>query len=463
MIPIDFTQSPKTLPINMYLHPKADHGKPAMVGFPGYTLQDSETGIAKAMLQLYEYIWVVIGNHLYYMNPTAASPTLTLAKTSFIGGSGSVINMVTDGAYICATTNDKYVYWYKISDASNGSVDLSSILGSSYTTGLTCQDGYFIACAQTKYFCISDLNDPTTWNALSYEDEEYKPDKTITPYSFGNKLFIFGTDTYAIYENTGNPDFPFERIPGAVFDVGIASPWSVLHLNTGSPVIHDAAMYFYASDGTIRRITSFSSEIISTPEVNEKLNENQIELTNLYKVAVDGMVFIVVYNGSVTVAYNTTTGLWCQLKSGTAGASNYPGRCSVIWRPTTNSYKYITAIGLSDGKIVELEGFTENTAAQYREVQSEVIDANRERMLFGSLKIYAKTAVGSTTVNPTISVQWSDDQGSTWSTARTLYLGLSDKTGIQLSTHRLGSSYGRVFKISSSNIYELQLYGAYIE
>ena len=473
MIPLDLTQQPVELPVNMFLHPTADNGKPAMVNFPGYlAMDDVTTGKVQDCCAWGVYSYWLIADTLYHVVGSTAN-TLVSKKADFIGSATKNATMITDGTYVCAVCGDAYVYWYKISDSTNNKVDVSGITGGSATTGLTLQDGYFIACGPYgNNFCISDLNDPTTWNALNFEDEEYKPDVCVNVYSFQRKLFVFGTDTYVVYENTGNTDFPFERIPGAVFDVGIGGKIAI-YTTYGAEktaIECNGELYFMASDNTIKRIRSFEHETVSTAEVNKYLKDFRTSTCWAWTALVDGMWFYAISNGTYTLALNTATGQWIRLASGTDGASNYPATCSLLWNQLSNSvYKQKTFMGLGSGGEYVLLGenattnfYSEDGAAQYREIQTQVIEANRERMYMGQLEVWAKKYVGSTTVNPTLSVSWSDDGGTTFSTARTLYLGLSGGTGDQLRTFMLGSSYNRIFKFSSSNIYELQLYGGYL-
>jgi hypothetical protein len=429
-----------------------------MRNLPGYSIKDSEgTGTVRCATQLQNFYFFLINDDLYRY----VSGTLTSAVSSFTASSTSLAFMAAGNDYVIATQYNDYVYYYSVGGAS-GSVDLSSFLGGNVGP-VAYQDGYFIAVVNApvtttapKYnaFYISALNDPTSWSALDFEDAEYKPDVIENIVSFHRNLFVFGNESYEVYENTGNPDFPFERIPGGVFDIGCASGRSVC--------VCGDELYFLSSVGDVRRIVGYDTEIVSSPALENIIDDATTSDVIGWYMAVENARFYVMSfpTSGFSYALNTKTGLWSKYMSGTDGATNHP---AVFCIKNICGLNASGSVGLiSDTYSYEQAG-DGTKAAQYREVQTQVLDANRETMFMGSLEVWAKEAVGSTTVNPTLSVAWSDDMGTTWSTARSMPLGLSTGVGAQLRTHRLGSSKNRIFKFTSSNIYELQLYGGYIE
>jgi hypothetical protein len=89
------------------------------------------------------------------------------------------------------------------------------------------QDGYFIVTeTNTQKFYISALNDGTSWDALDFTSVESSPDNLIGLVSDKGNLWLFGTQTTEIYQNTGNAAFPFERIPGAIIPTGCAASFT---------------------------------------------------------------------------------------------------------------------------------------------------------------------------------------------------------------------------------------------
>jgi hypothetical protein len=464
MIPIDFTQPLAAMPVNMFLHPTANKGKPGMIGLPGYVIKDSEgTGTVRGCVAGLDYNYFVINDDLY--QSSGAPTSITVSETGWFTTTGtSYVSMAVGKDHVVAVSeNANELVWKKISDNSDGKVDLAAALsGMNDPTMVVHMDGYFIVCSRAgaaggyqENFYISALNNPSSWSSLDFEDADYRADNIVGLAVFNDTLRVFGKSSCEPYQNTGNADFPFERMRGASCSVGCLAPYSIKECNN--------VLYFLSSEKTVMGMSGFDPVKVSSPELDNLLKASTT-LTDAiaWTFVAHGMWFYALKlpTDGYTYVLNTATGLWSKFMSGTTGTTNHPAVCSLV-------YNGDTYIGLSSGgSVAQLSAslFSEDTTgAMYGEIQTPVLDAEREPMFMGSFEVWAKKYVGSTTVNPTLSVSWSDDMAVTWSTARTLYLGLSGGTGAQLKTHRLGSSYNRIFKLSKSNIYELQLYGGYLE
>jgi hypothetical protein len=108
-----------------------------------------------------------------------------------------------------------------------------------FVNAATWQDGYTIASLAAnsngldrRKFYVSGLEDPTTWSAIDYGVKEANPDPIIAPFSAGELLLLLGTQTSEIWTDTGDLNFPFQRIPiGGVIEAGCISPWSIVKLD----------------------------------------------------------------------------------------------------------------------------------------------------------------------------------------------------------------------------------------
>ena len=89
----------------------------------------------------------------------------------------------------------------------------------------TFQDGYaIVAIPNSAQFNISALYDFSSWDPLDYGVKEGYPDHLSAVLSDHVNLYLLGKQTTEIWRNTGNPDFPFERIPGEVLQIGCVAP-----------------------------------------------------------------------------------------------------------------------------------------------------------------------------------------------------------------------------------------------
>jgi hypothetical protein len=85
----------------------------------------------------------------------------------------------------------------------------------------TYQDGYaIVSIPSSAQFNISALYDFSSWDPLDFAVKEGYPDHIAAVLSDHVNLYLLGKQTTEIWRNTGNPDFPFERIPGEVLQIG---------------------------------------------------------------------------------------------------------------------------------------------------------------------------------------------------------------------------------------------------
>lgn len=104
---------------------------------------------------------------------------------------------------------------------------LSTVLSSGATMGAFL-DGYFLALdAATGTLQLSDLLDGTVWDPTQIAQRTGGPDPWVAMTVVHSEIWLMGARTSEIWFNAGAFPFPFERIQGAVFEDGIAAPFSL--------------------------------------------------------------------------------------------------------------------------------------------------------------------------------------------------------------------------------------------
>lgn len=178
-------------------------------------------------------------------------------------------------------------------------------------------DGFFVCSTAldslgnpgSKQFIISDINDGLSWDALQFGSAEANPDDIVAPWEFKDRLYIFGEFTYEPFSNIGGADFPFQRVPGGLQNIGLSSPFSLVNSNS----------YFYwIGPGTnekvgIWRANGQAPEKISTPAIDFHIQQfTEDELADVYSVyeGVNGNYFIVFHFSTGAFGYNETNGKW---------------------------------------------------------------------------------------------------------------------------------------------------------
>lgn len=95
-------------------------------------------------------------------------------------------------------------------------------------------DGYFIVIQpNSKLFNFSALDDGTTWSGLDVASKEGYPDNIAAIKADHEQIWFLGDEVSTeVWQDTGNNNLPFQRIPGAFVQMGCAAPWSMVRLGT---------------------------------------------------------------------------------------------------------------------------------------------------------------------------------------------------------------------------------------
>ena len=137
------------------------------------------------------------------------------------------------------------------------------------TTG-TFGDGFAILNKETtgEFYINTAAYDFTAWSALDFATAEAHPDN-ITHIDYDKSLlWVWGSATLEIYQNTGNSDFPYEPVRSLTSQYG-ALPHSVQRLDN---------TFFWLSqneDGgrcVVRLVSNADPAVISDSEINDWLD-----------------------------------------------------------------------------------------------------------------------------------------------------------------------------------------------
>lgn len=112
-----------------------------------------------------------------------------------------------------------------------------TLITDNFIATATWMDGYvIISLAQNepdparRTFYISGLNDPTNWNALSFDEKEANSDPVVAVFAAYEILMVFGSQTIELWQDSGNLLSAFQRLlGGGVTENGLApaASWAV--------------------------------------------------------------------------------------------------------------------------------------------------------------------------------------------------------------------------------------------
>jgi len=172
-------------------------------------------------------------------------------------------------------------------------------------------DGYFIVTVYgTGKIQVSALYDGMSWDATDFATAEAAPDGLVGIGSTKQNIWLFGETTVEIYYNSGNPDFPFERVPGAILDIGCASVTTVSEI--------EGVLHWLSDKNTIVKSNGHGFTTISPPSINYQISTYEsVSDAVSYVYSLEGRTFCVFSfpTAGKTWVYDTDTTFWHEWSS----------------------------------------------------------------------------------------------------------------------------------------------------
>lgn len=446
--------------INMYPEMGSPTTKtPAMlVGTPGKRLWlNLLGGNIRGMLRFSSVLSLVVcGPNLYRVTPGAVA---TLVGT--LDSASTPVSMASNGTQVMIVTGSNGYIYLPSTDA------LAPIASAAFVGADTVQfiDGYFAFNKPgTGQFQITALYG-TSIDPLDFATAEGAPDLLLSLLVDHREIWLFGETSTEVFYNSGNADFPFERINGAFIEQGCAAKFS--------PAKLDNTVYWLTSDergfGTVQRAEGYRPQRVSTHAVEYAISQmSRIDDAVAYTYQQEGHSFYVLNfpTAQQTWVFDAATSLWHQR----------------AWRdPSTGALKQDRAIcqmAFSGETIVgdnlngnlyilDLDYFTDAGVPIARiRACPHLNDPSYRWQMFAALQVDMQTGVGLTTgqgSDPKAMLQWSDDGGYTWSNELWAPIGKIGERLSRVRWRRLGRSRDRVFKVTVTDPVRVVMIGASVQ
>lgn len=386
------------------------------------------------------YCLCVVGDDVYKISSTGAVDAVGPLRTSrgavqFAENPDQIL--IIDGQY-------GYVYTKSTSH-------IGIITDADFPTPKACafKDGYGVVVrADTGQFYVSAINDFTSWDALAFSTAEFKPDNLVSCVSAMDSLFAFGEKTTQVYYNSGNPTFPFDNRQGANLSIGCGAP--------NSPAEGQNLAFFVDDNFQVRMLDGFIPRTISTPGIDYRLARltNPEELRGHF-YAQDGHSFYVLTHEEICLAYDITTAQWHRRTSGIGER----------YRPNwiTQLGTLVLAGDFTNGKIYRLnaDSYLDNATETTWSFTLTAVDNEMRAVLHDMLEI--KVDAGSGPDDPQLWMQYSDDDGHTWSHEKWRSLGKIGEFKRRVRWYSLGRSRRRIYKIGGSSNSKRNIIAARLE
>lgn len=325
-------------------------------------------------------------------------------------------------------------------------------------------DGYFLFNkADSGQFFISGLN-AVTFDALDIATAEGSPDNVVGILDSNQHLIVFGEQSTEVFYNSGAAGFPFERIQGAVIDVGCAATFSVARLG-------DSA-YWIGGDkdgsGIVYRSEGYKPVRISTPAIEaviRSLTTTELAAATAWTYQQGGHQFYCLNLPTLdsTWVFDASTGFWHERAySGTFGLERHRAECHAV------AYGKNVVGDYETGRLYSLDQdvYTDNTTPIIRLRSSPHFSSGLKLIRHNSFQLDMEAGVGLSSgqgSDPQAMMRFSDDGAHTWSNERTAGIGAIGKYGTRVKWNRLGSSRDRVYEVRIADPVKVVLIGAELD
>lgn len=448
--------------VNFYPRPYPELGtdKMALFGTPGlvHWLTPGLIQEVRGELQYGAYLYVVIGNTLYRISNLLAVVTVGTILTS-----SGMVGIDTNGLDIL------------IVDGANGYVydltaeTLTQITDPDFPGGnnVIQVDGYYLVNKPgTGQIWRSDFNDGLNWNGLAFSTAGGDSDNIISLLSDHRDVWIIGEYSVEIWYNTGDATFNFARIEGAFLEIGGIAQFARCKANN--------AVYWLGRDrrgqGQVFQSIGHQPKVVSTFAIDYRISQlTTLSDAFMFSYQQLGHIFVVLTfpTDSVTLVYDSVTGLWHERASTITGAQKR-------WRINTHAvFNGLHVVGdYSNGKLylMKTDVYDENGTEMIAVRTTPTFRSKQNRITVDEVHIMTEPGVGLITgdpedVTPQGLFSWSRDGGRTFSAEvdTPLSLGAIGETENRSVATQLGQGVNWVFRFKISAAVKRVILGAYME
>ncbi len=325
-------------------------------------------------------------------------------------------------------------------------------------THIRYMDGFFIVNdPDTDNFFISELEDPTDWNPLSFRAASVSPDSALALSNTESILWILGDEVAEPYYNAEDPDFPYELILNAVQEVGIAAPQSIAESDDGIfwlATTPEGGLFVY-------RVKGLEGQVISDDGIDSQLagvTDPTTAYGFIYTQKKQSFYILQLDDGNQTLVYNIKVGAWetRALIDGTgwriAGTGKLGNDVIGGSRIAARHYR------------LDLSDYTDATATVIRTRRMQVVHHNNQMIDYHQVVVDIQGGVGNPLPpgdDPQLRLRYSDDHGQTWSSWLDAPLGPVGEYLQRAVYNNLGQGRQRQFEVQCSDPVFCPLLGMY--
>lgn len=372
----------------------------------------------------------------------------TFSVLGTINSTSGFVSMADNGSELCLV--DGADGW--ILTLATDSFDQIVAAGWSGADTVTFIDGYFIFNdPQTGKYYISALYSGASIDALEFATAEGSPDDLIGVESLRRELWLFGENSIEVAQNTGDADFPFQRVQGAFIEYGCVSKGTIAKTaNTLFWVSQDKQ-----GQGVVWMTDGYGPRKISTNAVEQALQSyRDLSEAWAYTYQENGTYYYVLNfaSANTTWVYDINLDQWHERAYFNTATGEYERHRGNV---------HIFAFGkhligdYQNGKIYEQSlNYFDDDGDPIRRMRTcpHLSNSAEDQLFHERLTLIMQTGIGlidgaDEDVDPNVMLKWSDDGGYTWSNEHWKEAGKIGKYKRRVYWNRLGRARDRVYQV----------------
>lgn len=306
-------------------------------------------------------------------------------------------------------------------------------------------------------FVTSDVGAPLTINALNYATAESNADNIVRVFVHDQTAYMMGEKTMEPWWNSGVGLPPYDRIEGAISQVGLGALFSAASTRDW--------FYFLGHDHQVYRANGARVDAVFTNALAREIAKFDV------KSDARGMAYNLEGQWMYEITFPTADRTFChpengetfELSSGNDGGKNIASSHAFAFGKNL--------VGDADsGNIYELDvdTFTDNGAAIVRTrdtapLHGGIFGAPGKRVEMNRFELIMETGIGLLSgqgQDPKIVLSFSDDGGRTFTTVGAGTIGKLGEFQHKVEWFALGSFYERVIRLQISDPIFITIYSA---
>lgn len=416
-----------------------------------------------------EHVYVVSGNHAWRVSRDPVTNVVLQFDLGYVGSAASnfVVTIAVGAlnAVICVPPL-AFSTTHGVNDPLSP-MDFSTSSSTAGAASVAYLDGYFAFTSfapSTTTFFITDLL-ALTFQALDFANADSFPNVLSRIISLNLDLWIFGEGGYEVWYDAGQADFSFRRRDGAASAIPTAHPRSIAKAVNAVGV---GILFWLGADDVVYQSVGYQAQRVSNHAIERIIHDasglgvgaGAFSVTAGFTYVQDGHVFYVLSFlneatdnplGGITIVYDATTKKWHDRSSDTNGVGRWRAQYAALYSDITLLGDYASGVIWQADQSIG----TENGIPTLRQITLPPLWSGTRRAYCNRLEI--EMEVGGDAPPTSMTLDYSDDGGFTWSQPRALSaVGALGRRQRVFAT-RLGSFRERMFRITGRGL--MTVYG----